>query len=154
MEIISYTPDKAMEVIELFQGSVHTVGKQFYNPEQLEAWSPTTPDYNAWHNYLDSIKPELAVENDKVLGFLGFEDTGHVDRLYVHKDYQRRGVATQLYRYIEILALNNNIDKLFTEASYLAKPFFERMGFVIIKKNDVCRDGILLNNFSMEKVLV
>ena len=154
MEIVGYTSDKAMEVIELFQGSVHTVGKQFYNTEQLEAWSPTPPDYNAWHQYLGAIKPDLVVENGKVLGFLGFEHNGHVDRLYVHKDHQRQGVATMLYLYIEEIALQNKIDKLFTEASYLAKPFFEKMGFQIIQKNDVCRDGILLNNFSMEKVLV
>jgi putative acetyltransferase len=153
MEIVEYTPDREEEVIELFQGTVHEVGKQYYNPEQLEAWSPTPPDYNAWHHYLDAIKPDLAVEKDKLLGFIGFEINGHVDRLYVHKDHQRQGVATILYQHIEELALQESIEKLFTEASYLARPFFEKMGFVTLKKNGVCRDGILLNNFSMEKVL-
>jgi putative acetyltransferase len=153
MEIMEYTSDKAMEVIELYQGSVHEVGKQYYDAVQLEAWSPTPPDYNAWINYLNLFKPYLLISNEKVLGFLGFESNGHVDRLYVHKDHQRQGIATKLYHHVEQVALSEGIEKLFTEASWLAKPFFEKMGFETLKKNDVCRDGILLNNFSMEKVL-
>lgn len=153
--LVEYTPDKAMEVIELFQGAVHDVGKQYYNTEQLEAWSPTPPDYNSWISYLNEVKPNLIVDDDrKVLGFIGFESNGHVARLYVHKDHQRQGVATQLYQHIEQSALADGVEKLFTEASCLAKPFFKKMGFETIKKNDVCREGIMLNNFSMEKIII
>jgi len=153
MEIVEYTADKAMEVIELFQGSVHEAGKEFYSAEQLEAWSPTPPDYNLWVSYLNLIEPSLLMKNEKILGFLGFEENGHVDRLYVHKDHLRQGVATMLYQHAEQFALSEGIEKLFTEASYLAKPFFEKMGFITLKKNGICRDGILLNNFSMGKQL-
>ncbi len=153
MKIVEYTSDKAMEVIELFQGSVHEIGKQFCNAEQLTAWAPTPPDYQSWQSYLNSNKPNLLINNKEVLGFIGFEPNGHVDRLYVHKDHQRQGVATMLYQHIEQYALTINIEKIFTEASCLAKPFFESMGFVVINKNDICRDGTLLNNFSMEKLL-
>jgi putative acetyltransferase len=153
MKIKEYSSNKASEVIELFQGSVHENAKQYYTLEQLEAWAPIPPDYHAWESYLLCIKPKLVVDNKKILGFLAFESNGHVDRLYVHKDHQRQGVATMLYQHIEQSAFADGIERLFTEASYLAKPFFEKMGFVILKKNNVCRDGILLNNFSMEKQL-
>lgn len=154
ISIVQYTPDKAMEVITLFYDSVHEIGKQYYNAEQLEAWAPTPPDYDSWISYLNEFKPNLMIEHGKILGFLSFESNGHVDRLYVHKNHQRQGVATMLYQHVEQFALEEGIEKLFTEASYLAKPFFEKMNFSTVKKNNVCRDGVLLNNFSMEKVLI
>ncbi len=154
MEIKEYSSDKVSEIIDLFQGSVHENTKQYYTLEQLEAWAPTPPDYHVWESYLISFKPKLVIENNKILGFLAFEPNGHVDRLYVHKDHQRQGVATFLYKHVEQSALSYGVGKLYTEASYLAKPFFKKMDFVIVNVNNICRDAIMLNNFSMEKVLV
>jgi putative acetyltransferase len=42
---------------------------------------------------------------------------------------------------------------LFTEASITAKPFFQRMGFSVVKEQEVSRRGETFINYAMEKFL-
>ena len=72
---------------------------------------------------------------------------GYFDRLYVHKDYQRKGVATAICDRLERAAQG----KIVTHASVTAKPFFEKRGYRVIRKQQVFRRGIVLVNFVMEK---
>ena len=41
--------------------------------------------------------------------------------------------------------------KITVHASITAKPFFEKRGYKLIKKQEVERQGIFLTNFIMEK---
>lgn len=41
--------------------------------------------------------------------------------------------------------------KIVTHASVTARPFFEKRGYQVIKEQRVERQGILLNNYIMEK---
>lgn len=38
----------------------------------------------------------VAIEAGMIVGFGDIDSTGYVDRLYVHKDYQRKGIATAI----------------------------------------------------------
>ncbi len=42
----------------------------------------------------------------------------------------------------------------YVQASLVAKPFFERRGFVVVHENRVEKSGQVLINFSMEKCLI
>lgn len=44
-----------------------------------------------------------------------------------------------------------NVDKVITHASITARPFFEKRGYKVIKKQSVERSGVLLQNYVMEK---
>jgi putative acetyltransferase len=35
----------------------------------------------------------------------------------------------------------------------MAKPFFERRGFVVVRRNDFLLDGVPIHNYRMEKML-
>ena len=74
-------------------------------------------------------------------------NTGYLDRLYVHKDYQNKGVATALCNKLEQAVQG----KIITHASITARPFFEKRGYKVIKEQQVARQGIMLTNFIMEK---
>ncbi|HCE53297.1 MAG TPA: GNAT family N-acetyltransferase, partial [Shewanella baltica] len=64
------------------------------------------------------------------------EAAAEVECLFVHPEYARSGVATSLYfalfEEVKILALK----RLTVEASYLARPFFEKQGFRSIRRNE------------------
>ena len=47
------------------------------------------------------------------------------------------------------MAKQAELKELTVEASKVAKPFFEKMGFVSIKKNKIKRSGVILVNYSM-----
>ena len=45
------------------------------------------------------------------------------------------------------------IVRLFTEASELARPAFQRAGYRVVHRRDFEVDGVPLHNFAMEKLL-
>ena len=73
---------------------------------------------------------------------------GYLDRLFVHKNHQRQGIATAICDELERAAIGKQIT---THASITAKGFFLRRGYRVVKKQEVMRCGVLLTNFLMEK---
>ena len=84
----------------------------------------------------------------KIVGFGDMDETGYLDRLYVHKDYQRRGVATAI---CDALEQNTKAAEYITHASITARPFFEKRGYTFVREQQVERRGKLLTNFVMRK---
>ncbi|ARV60505.1 GNAT family N-acetyltransferase [Nostocales cyanobacterium HT-58-2] len=154
MKIRIYEIDDTEEIMKLFYNTVHEVNIRDYTKEQVDAWAPTNMDIQVWIQGLKSKLTYVAEESHKILGFGELEENGHIDRFYCHKDFQGRGVGTQILEQIELKARSLGIKKLFTEASITAKPFFERKGFIVVRKQQVERRGQKFINFQMEKVLV
>lgn len=88
----------------------------------------------------------VAIEDNTVVGFGDIDNTGYLDRLFVHKDYQRQGIASELCNRLE-----NGFVKITTHASITAKPFFLHRGYRLVKEQQVMRNGISLTNYVMEK---
>jgi putative acetyltransferase len=153
MNIQTYSPERAAEIADLYHAAVHAIADAVYTPEQKEAWAPTPPDYGRWAKRLNSKRPFLALIDKRIAGFIELEDDGHIDCLYTHPNYQGRGVASALYDYLLDEASNRRISRLFVEASHVAKPFFAKRGFAVVRENLVERQGVALSNFSMEKWL-
>jgi len=99
-------------------------------------------EVSLWNNTV------VAEQNGIVVGFGDMEESGYLDRLYVHKDHQRQGVATAICDALESASTAGTFT---THASITARPFFERRGYTVITKRQVERRGILLTNFAMKK---
>ncbi|MCP8855721.1 MULTISPECIES: GNAT family N-acetyltransferase [Latilactobacillus] len=82
-----------------------------------------------------------------MIGFGDIDQAGYLDRLFVHADYQRRGVATAICHQLEQAVAG----RVITHASITARPFFESRGYQVIREQQVARQGVLLTNFVMEK---
>lgn len=63
----------------------------------------------------------------------------------------RRGVASALYVQAERELVAHGTRHLFTEASLLARPFFERQGFRVVEDQEVSRGDVSLRRFLMCK---
>jgi GNAT superfamily N-acetyltransferase len=70
----------------------------------------------------------VAEEAGRPVGFAELEPNGHIDRVYVSADHQRRGIGQQLLAAVMAEAQRAGIARLFTEASITARPFFEAQG--------------------------
>lgn len=151
--IRKFTPADTAAMITLFYRSVHEVACHHYSPAQLDAWAPRNMDTKAWQARCENRQTWLAWEQDTLAGFLELEEDGHLDLLYVSPDYQRQGVARQLYEKAEGHASETGIKYLFVEASLSARGFFETRGFKVISPQEVSRNGETLINFKMEKDL-
>ena len=151
MEIRKYQSKYCNEIAELFYNTVHTVNLQDYSKSQLDVWATGSVDLVEWDKSFSKNFTVVAIESGIIIGFGDIDSTGYIDHLFVHKDYQRRGVATVITKALEAYAVEKNITILSTHASITAKPFFEKFGFIEVKKNIVKRNNVELINFSMEK---
>lgn len=147
MFIREYEPEDCKELGSLFYDTVHTVNAKDYTKEQLDVWATGYVDLEQWNRSLKEHYSLVALDGNRIIGFGDIDQTGYLDRLYVHKDYQKKGVATALCDKLEQAVQGGIV----THASITAKHFFEKRGYAVKKEQQVERQGILLTNFVMEK---
>lgn len=147
MELRRYESSDCKEVAELFYNTVHIINAKDYTKEQLDVWATQEVDLEKWNQSLQGHYSVVAVDNEIIVGFGDIDKDGYLDRLYVHADYQRKGIATTICKQLEQAVEG----KITTHASITAKPFFEKRGYRVVRKQEVERRGIFLTNFVMEK---
>lgn len=147
MEIRRYHSSDCKELTELFYNTVHRVNAKDYTKEQLNVWASGKVDLQRWDQSLQEHFSVVAVENKVIVGFGDIDKTGYLDRLFVHADYQGRGIATAICDCLEKTFQGDII----IHASITAKPFFEKRGYKMVKEQQVERQGVLLTNFVMKK---
>lgn len=147
MFIREYQTSDCIEITELFYNTVHTVNAKDYTKEQLDVWATGQVDLKAWNQLLQEHFSIVAVDNDIIVGFGDIDETGYLDHLFVHADYQRKGIATAICDQLE-QAVRGDIT---THASITAKPFFEKRGYMAVKQQQVERQGVFLTNYVMKK---
>ena len=144
-----YRPEDCPALAALFYETVHTVNAAHYTPAQLDAWAPACgPDLAAWDKSFRAHRTLVAELDGRLAGFGDIDPAaGYLDRLYVHKDLQGRGVATALCNALEEAAAGPVV----THASVTARPFFARRGYRVLRAQQVERRGVTLANYVMEK---
>ncbi|MBD2102339.1 GNAT family N-acetyltransferase [Leptolyngbya sp. FACHB-261] len=153
MEIRLFRPQDTEQVANLFHETVREVNSRDYSSSQVRAWAPEDLYFRNWAAICSSRFTYIADEEGTVIGFGELEPDGHIDCFYCHKHYQQRGVGRKIYQAIETKAIELNLKRLFVEASITAKPFFQRIGFWVIKEQQVSCRGETFINYAMEKLL-
>ena len=148
MMVRRYVPSDCARLAALFRQTVHTVNATDYTKEQLDAWAPEALDLAAWDRSFSAHDTVVVLEDGQIVGFGDMDPTGYLDRLYVHKDHQGRGIATAICGELERAA---GTDRFTTHASITAKPFFLLRGYRVIREQQVVKNGISLINYVMEK---
>lgn len=133
---------------KLFYDTVHEANIRDYTAEQVNAWADGNVDRAAWDKSFTEHYTVVAEENGVIIGFGDITEGGYLDRLYVHKDYQRKGIATAI---CDALESYPDTDELTVHASITAKPFFISRGYSVVKEQEVVRRGVVLTNFVMKK---
>lgn len=152
MVLRRYRTSDCGRMAELFYETVHSVNAADYTKEQLDAWATGNVDLTAWDKsfleHFTIVAEETGDDGKRIVGFGDIDSTGYLDRLYVRKDRQRRGIASAICGELENAA---DAAKITTHASITARPFFLRRGYRVVREQQVERGGILLTNYVMEK---
>jgi putative acetyltransferase len=151
--IRAFAPADAGATAQLFYESIHGGAAGAYTPEQLRAWAPAPPAVEEWAALLSAMTTLLAVEAGEPVGFMSLDTNGHIDRAFVRPDRLRTGVASALYAAIEERARERGLTRLTTDASAIARAFFERKGWRVVREQQPVRNGVALTNYRMEKHL-
>ena len=150
MIVREYRPEDLFKILKLFYDTVHSVCVADYTPAQIDAWAPAAPDTERWRASLEKHYALVALTDGAIAGFGDIDETGYLDRLYVHKDRIRRGAGGALLTELENAF---PVTEITTHASITAKPFFEAKGYVAVMEQRVTRRGVTMTNFVMKKSL-
>ncbi|WP_391119802.1 GNAT family N-acetyltransferase [Psychrobacillus sp. L3] len=154
MELYKFNTLDTEEIVSLFYETVHSVNSKDYSQSELDAWAPRNEKefkVKSWKESLGQNITYVAKVNNKIVGFSDLTQSRQLDRLYVHKEYQGKGIATALVDMLESQAKKLNLLEIDTEPSITAKPFFEQRGYKVICTQIVERIGVNLTNYQMIK---
>lgn len=150
MLIRKYKSADVSEMARLFYETVHAINIRDYTQEQLNQWASGGIDLEKWSESFLEHLTYVAIENNIIVGFGDIDKNGYLDRLFVHKEFQGRGIATVI---CDKLEKSTGAERVIVHASITAKPFFEKRGYRIIRRQKVERKGVFLINYLMEKLL-
>lgn len=152
MEIRKYRVEDLEEIVQLFNETIQTVNRKDYSQEQVEVWSNRYVHLRENSAFFERLYTIVAVEGKQIVGYGNIDETGYLDHLFVHKDFQNQGVATVICDELEMYAKKIGIQKISVHASITAKPFFEKRGYAVKKEQQVEMEGVKLTNYVMEKI--
>lgn len=139
----------------IFQDAVAHTCCRHYTPEQLRAWL-NRATCQRWKTLLESDLHFIAAqcrEDGDLAGFASVNASGYLHSMFVRPRHQRKGVATMLLRAAEAYAAERGAETVHAEVSHTARPFFEKSGFGIVRRQTVDVDGIGMDNWLMCKKL-
>ena len=151
MEFREYKNTDLHAVMDLFYVTVHEVNKNDYSEEQLDAIAPKDANEYHWEKSLEKNHTIVVEEDDKLIAFGNIGKTGYLDRLYVHPDYLRKGIASKLVEELEEYAKKHGSHVINVTSSITYKAFFESKGYAVIEEQINERRGERVLRYLMEK---
>ena len=153
--IRAYDPRDAADLADVFFRSVRQVALSDYTAAQVRAWAPEPRTAEWAHGEASDGRLVLVAANadDRPVAYIDLEPDGHIDRVFCAPEAAGQGIASELYEAMETAARQQAISRLYTEASELARRFFDRKGFVVLERQDMVLRGEPIHNYKMAKDL-
>ena len=117
------------QIKQLYHDTVTSINSNDYNEEQIRVWSDVSGGSHSFSEKIIEQNFFVADLESKIIGFGSVTDEGYLDYMYVHKDYQRKGVAKKLLHEIEKTADELKVEKIYSHVSITARGFFEKHGY-------------------------
>jgi putative acetyltransferase len=153
--IRAFRDGDAAALSALTLAAIRAIGARHYSEAQVAAWAARHPGP---HRFVERASGGAAIfvaadSADAAVAYALIEPDGHLDMLYCHPDHSRRGLAEELLAAAEQHARRMGNTRLYTEASELARPAFERTGYSVLHRRDFAIEGVAIHNYAMEKAL-
>ena len=154
-----FKPSDAERLAELTLATIRAVGSARYSKAQVAAWASRHPGPERFLARVEggSLIYIAADAHDVAAAYALLEPDGHLDMLYCHPDHTRQGLADRLLNHAHAEARKLGLTRLYTEASELARPAFERAGYSVQHRRDFEIEGpngpVQIHNYAMENLL-
>jgi len=163
IDCLPYHPDDRPQLLRLLGQTIAVLGPQAYTPDQVAAWGQASqhhlsqePDPLIQGITLVAHRPNPGAINRRIGSAIGFGQLQPLDRvamLYIAAAWVGQGVGKALYGQLETIAQRQGVTQLRTEASHLARPFFQAQGFEVQRREWVVLGGVAIDRFVMLKAL-
>ena len=144
-----------VEQKQLFQNTVLAINRRDYSQAEVEDWASCGDNLA---NIKDMIKTHYFIvavnQQSEIVGFSSITPQGYLHSMFVHKDFQGKGIAIMLLNEIEQYAITNGIMRITSEVSLTARPFFEKRGYIVEEEQKRKANQLSLTNFWMAKQMI
>ena len=144
-----------VELKQLFQNTVLAINRRDYSQAEVEDWASCGDNLA---NIKDMIKTHYFIvavnQQSEIVGFSSITPQGYLHSMFVHKDFQGKGIAIMLLNEIEQYAITNGIIRITSEVSLTARPFFEKRGYIVEEEQKRKANQLSLTNFWMAKQVI
>jgi putative acetyltransferase len=126
----------AAEIARMHRGTIRAVNSKDYSSEDIAVWSGRPSARRVRESHDIAIR-YVAVVGETIIGYtdISKEDPENLWGLYVHKNYIGQGVGSKLLATIQEEAKKLGAKKFVISSTVTAKTFYEKQGFVVIKKD-------------------
>ena len=146
-EIRQATIDDIPEITSLFRNTIININSRDYSDKQIKVWASGADDIEKWEKRINNDYFIVAEANNQIVGFSYLTKGNYLDGLFVHKDYQRKTIASKLLRIMESRASINGFDVLKSDVSITALPFFDSHYYEVEKKQKKSFKGLVFENY-------
>lgn len=153
IEIRQATSKDLPQITSIFRDTITTVNSKDYSEQQIEVWASGADDKDKWEERIKKLYFIVAEIKNTIVGFAYLKNGNYFDGLFVHKDYQRRGIASKLIRIIESQVMMNGFEIIKSDVSITALPFFDNKYYDVKKKQKKSFKGLVFVNYIVEKAL-
>lgn len=145
-------------LLQLYRLAVESCSPELYSTKQLQAWArladPAAPSTTALQRSLSNGQGLVSCEADgTIAAFAVREPADRIALLYCHPHLQRRGHASALIEGMETQAHLEGVLQLRTEASFVSRPLFERLGWQRSWQEELLIHGERFRRFRLHKAL-
>src|SRR5690606_36378373 len=95
------------EITTIFRDTIRAVNSKDYSEKQIDVWSSAADDHEEWKDRIENLYFLVAEFKNEIAGFAYLKDGFYLDGIFVHKDFQRRTIASKLLRIMESRAAVN-----------------------------------------------
>jgi putative acetyltransferase len=148
-----YLPADAKRCAEIYRASIDELAAEDYDADQREAWAARADDEAVFGKILGETLTLVAVIEGAIAGFANLKGADFIQMLFVDPEYARKGAGTALVEALTRLAGARGAMTLTVEASEVAMPLFDKLGFVAQKRNLKRIGEQWLANTTMTKTL-
>lgn len=140
------------ELRDLFRNTVLMINSRDYSQAEVEDWASCGDDLSKIEDMIKTHYFIVAVnQRSQIVGFSSITPQGYLHSMFVHKDFQGKGIATMLLEEIERYAITAGIMRITSEVSLTARPFFEKRGYIVEEEQKRKANQLSLTNFWMAK---
>ena len=142
------------ELNSLFKSTVLTVNAQNYTADEVADWASCGDISGHWEELFSHLHFIAATDcKGGIIGFSAVSREGYLHSLFVHKDWQSKGIGTLLLSEIEKAAIAYGARQITSDVSITARPFFEKHGYTMTKEQKAKANRLHLTNYRMEKTI-
>ncbi len=153
VKLRTFVSTDAEALVSVYRDAVRTLGPQAYSYRQVAVWARYPEDIEEFRDRLSRGRTVVAERGGNILAFGQLDPDDHLAFLYCKGEFSRKGIGSDIYDDLEAHASRTGVQRLFTEASRISRPFFEKKGFRIVEVETATRCGVEFERFRMENIL-